>query len=86
MAEFLQIQVNGEPRRAHFGATVSQLLHDLDIRPDRVVVELNLEILERPDFERRPLRDGDRVEIISFIGGGSGELYHFSIESLCDFN
>ncbi len=74
MDKFLQIQVNGEPRCAHLGATVAQLLHDLEIRPDRVVVELNLEILERPDFERRPLREGDRVEIISFIGGGSEEL------------
>ncbi|MGH7164503.1 MAG: sulfur carrier protein ThiS [Nitrospiraceae bacterium] len=53
---------------------MAQLLRELDIRPDHVVVELNLEILERPDFERRPLREGDRVEIISFIGGGSEKL------------
>jgi len=74
MDQFFQIQVNGESRRAHLGETVAQLLHELAIRADRVVVELNGEVLERPDFEQRPVRAGDRVEIISFIGGGSESL------------
>jgi sulfur carrier protein len=43
----------------------------LEIRADRVAVELNLEILDRKDFETRGLREGDRVEILSFIGGGA---------------
>ncbi len=85
MDRFFQIQVNGESRRAPLGATVAQLLRELEIPPDGVVVELNLQILDHQDFERRPLGEGDRVEIISFIGGGSEELHHFSIESLCDF-
>ena len=46
-------------------------LHELDIRADRVAVELNLEILDRNDFETRGLREGDRLEILSFIGGGA---------------
>jgi sulfur carrier protein len=66
----LQIRVNGEPRRAGEDVTVADLLRELDVRPDRVAVEVNLEILDRGDFERRRLRDGDRVEILSFIGGG----------------
>jgi thiamine biosynthesis protein ThiS len=52
------------------GATVGDLLRELEVRPDRVAVELNLEILDRQAFEHRALREGDRVEIISFIGGG----------------
>ncbi|MGQ0811386.1 MAG: sulfur carrier protein ThiS [Nitrospiraceae bacterium] len=72
MAEFITIQVNGESRQADDGQTVAGLLEELSIRPDRVAVELNLEILDRRDFERHGLRNGDRLEIISFIGGGTG--------------
>lgn len=67
----IRIQVNGEGRTAGATATVADLLHELDIRPDRVAVEINLEILDRQEFGRRSLREGDRVEIISFLGGGS---------------
>ena len=70
MQETIQIQVNGEPRAWRSGATVADLLHDLEIKTERVAVELNLEILDRAAFAQRPLQDGDRVEILSFIGGG----------------
>lgn len=65
------IYVNGESRGIGDGETVAALLHELEIRADRVAVELNLEILDRKDFETRGLREGDRVEILSFIGGGA---------------
>ena len=67
----MTIHVNGESRGIGDGQTVAGLLRDLDIRTDRVAVELNLEILDRTDFEIRGLREGDRVEILSFIGGGA---------------
>lgn len=67
----MTIQVNGESRGVGDGQTVAALLHELDIRADRVAVELNLEILDRNDFETRGLREGDRLEILSFIGGGA---------------
>jgi thiamine biosynthesis protein ThiS len=65
------IQVNGESRGVGDGQTVAALLRELDIRVDRVAVELNLEILDRNDFDIRGLREGDRLEILSFIGGGA---------------
>ena len=65
------IHVNGGSRGIGDGETVAALLHELEIRADRVAVELNLEILDRKDFETRGLREGDRVEILSFIGGGA---------------
>ncbi|HZS10910.1 MAG TPA: sulfur carrier protein ThiS [Nitrospirales bacterium] len=68
----MRLQVNGEARTMPSGATVAQLLQDLNIGLERVAVELNLEILDKADFDRRVLTDGDRVEIISFIGGGAG--------------
>ena len=67
----MTIQVNGESRGVGEGQTVAALLYELDIRADRVAVELNLEILDRNDFETRGLREGDRLEILSFIGGGA---------------
>lgn len=67
----MHVHVNGEQRTLAAGATVAGLLTELDIRPDRVAVEVNLNILDRSEFDRRSLQDGDRVEIISFIGGGA---------------
>jgi sulfur carrier protein len=72
-AAVAQIQVNGEPRDIDPGVTVSGLLEALDIRADRVAVEVNLHIVERQDFSSRVLEHGDRVEIISFIGGGTAD-------------
>jgi len=67
----IHIHVNGEARTWRSGATVAELLQDLDIRTERVAVELNLEILDRATFDQRSLKDGDTIEILGFIGGGS---------------
>ena len=71
MQDAIHIHVNGEARTWRSGATVTELLQDLDIRMERVAVELNLEILDRAVFDQRLLKDGDRLEILGFIGGGS---------------
>lgn len=71
MQDAIHIYVNGEARTWRSGATVAELLQDLDIRTERVAVELNLEILDRALFDQRSLNNGDRVEILGFIGGGS---------------
>ncbi|MDH4152502.1 MAG: sulfur carrier protein ThiS [Nitrospira sp.] len=71
MENAIKIQVNGDVRTWRSGATVADLLKELDIKTERVAVELNLEILDRAMFDQRSLKDGDRVEIMSFIGGGS---------------
>jgi len=71
MPETIRIQVNGEVRDWRGDATIADLLQDLAITTERVAVEVNLEILDRSMFAQRVLKDGDRVEILSFIGGGS---------------
>lgn len=71
MQETIRIHVNGEPRDWRVGATVADLLRDLDITTERVAVEVNLEILDRAMFAQHRVKDGDRIEILSFIGGGS---------------
>ena len=65
------IQLNGEQRDVEAGITVAGLLQYLGIRLDQVAVEVNLEIMEKGGFEVQILREGDRVEVMSFIGGGS---------------
>ncbi|WHZ28717.1 MAG: hypothetical protein OJF51_003515 [Nitrospira sp.] len=67
----IHIHVNGQARTWRSGATVADLLQDLDIRTERVAVELNLEILDQATFDQRQLSNGDRVEILGFIGGGT---------------
>jgi len=71
MRRDIQIHVNGQARPWRGGATVADLLQELDIKTERVAVELNLEILDRTVFGERVLNDGDRLEILGFIGGGS---------------
>lgn len=71
MQDAIHIYVNGQARTWRSDATVADLLQDLDIRTERVAVELNLEILDRAVFGQRRLQNGDRVEILGFIGGGA---------------
>ena len=66
----MKIQLNGQERELAEGLTVTQLLQDLNIQPERVVVELNLAILKRAQHPAMLLRAGDRVEIVQFVGGG----------------
>lgn len=67
----MKIVVNGEHQAAEDSLTVAQLLQKLNLRSDQVAVEINLKILDRGDFLTWNLHDGDKVEILSFIGGGS---------------
>lgn len=84
MANAMQIQVNGERRGCRSGSTVGDLLRELEINTERVAVELNLEILDRKEFELRGLNEGDRVEILSFIGGGAPTLVGEKREAYTD--
>ena len=52
------------------GMTVAALLAHLQLPPKKVAVERNLEIVPKSTFENTQLSDGDRLEIIHFIGGG----------------
>jgi thiamine biosynthesis protein ThiS len=66
----LEILVNGEPRRVTAPATVADLLRQLSLDPRAVVVELNRQIIRRPQLQDTPLTDGDAVELVHFVGGG----------------
>ncbi|MEO8325748.1 MAG: sulfur carrier protein ThiS [Nitrospirota bacterium] len=66
----MKIVVNGEQREADEPLTVAQLLATLQLRSEQVAVEINLKIIDREDFLTWNLHDGDKVEVLSFIGGG----------------
>ncbi|MGC2695603.1 MAG: sulfur carrier protein ThiS [Candidatus Angelobacter sp.] len=70
----MTIQINGEKRDFPGGLTVAALVAQLGMKADRVAVELNLEILPRANWETTSLKDGDRLEVVHFVGGGSGPV------------
>ena len=69
---FLTIKVNGEAREVEEGATLHSLVEALGLAPERLAVELNLEVVRRADWPARRLHEGDSVEIVHFVGGGRG--------------
>jgi sulfur carrier protein len=66
----MKIWVNGEEKEIENGLTVSRLLEELQIRPGRVVVELNRDIVSREAHGSTLLKEGDALEIVHFVGGG----------------
>ncbi len=62
--------LNGEPHSVADGATVASLVAALGLVPQQVAVELNREIVPRSQHAEVPLHADDRVEIVTFVGGG----------------
>jgi thiazole synthase len=67
----LRLTVNGELRTAPPGTTVAALLKAMGVDPVRVAVERNQDVIPRRTWGEATLADGDKVEIVAFIGGGS---------------
>ncbi len=67
----MQLIINGEERRFGQLASLAALVEALGIKGDRVAVELNREIVPRSRWTETPLREGDRLEIVHFVGGGA---------------
>lgn len=66
----MTILLNDRPTEVPEGATVAFLLEFLSLAERRVAVELNGEIVPRAQYGQRPLSEGDRVEVVQFVGGG----------------
>ena len=67
----IRIQLNGKERDLRSGLTVRALLESLEILPGMVVVERNREILSRARYDEVEVREGDRLELVHFVGGGA---------------
>ena len=64
------IVVNGDSRTVADGQTILGLLHDLQLDPARVAVELNRRIVRQPKWGETHLEPDAQVEIVQFVGGG----------------
>ena len=65
----MKIKVNGEDCETACD-TLGGLLEELKVIPGRVAVEVNLRIIKRADVPGFPIKEGDEVEIVNFVGGG----------------
>ncbi len=67
----MKLQINGDERDFPAASTLADLIEALAMKSDRVAVELNRDIVPRDRWPQTPLKDGDRLEIVHFVGGGS---------------
>jgi thiamine biosynthesis protein ThiS len=70
MNETADVVINGEQRRVAPGATLLDVLADLELDPRTVVVEHNRRIVRRPDLGDVTVAAGDTIELVHFVGGG----------------
>lgn len=68
------LKINGKGEEFESGVTVDKLLKDKGIRSEMVAVELNGAIVEREEYTSTELNEGDEMEYLYYMGGGSYKL------------
>lgn len=66
----MEVFVNGAPRELSPGASIATLLSDLNLDVRHVAVECNLELVPRAQHSAHTLQPGDRLEVVTLVGGG----------------
>ena len=66
----IQVVLNGQPRAVPRGLSLERLLTFLEIDPSRVAVELDRRIVRKPEWPAAEVREGARIEVVWFVGGG----------------
>ena len=66
----MEIVINGEKKIVESPLSLTQLVERLGMKGDRVAIELNREIVSRAQWPQTLLNDGDRLEMVHFVGGG----------------
>ena len=64
------IQINGESREVPEAITLTELIRNLSLAPERLAIELNRQVIRRAAWTETRLQEGDRLEIVHFVGGG----------------
>lgn len=69
----MKLQINGEEKTFELAPsfTLAALVESLGMKPDRVAIELNRDIVPRDRWSETTLKDGDKLEMVHFVGGGS---------------
>lgn len=66
----MRVYLNGESRDVRESLTLAELVSKLDLPALRIAVELNRSVVRRRDWDRTKLSEGDRIEVVHFVGGG----------------
>jgi sulfur carrier protein len=66
----MQLTINGQKRELAEGATIAELLAELGLDPRMLAVERNLHLVPRGQHAETQLAEGDRVEVVTLVGGG----------------
>jgi sulfur carrier protein len=66
----MKVILNGDPTDIRDGSSIAGMLADLQIGRDRVAVEVGMEIVPKAHYDTHTLKEGDKVEIVQFVGGG----------------
>ncbi len=67
----MKIVLNGDPRDVAGPLTLTALLAQLNVDSRRVAVEHNLNVVKRANYDSTQIQEGDQIEIVNFVGGGS---------------
>lgn len=70
----MRIEVNGESLDVAADINLTELIRHLELAPERLAVELNRRVVRRVDWQQTALNEGDRVEIVHFVGGGINQV------------
>jgi thiamine biosynthesis protein ThiS len=68
----LTVIINGNQIVIPEGSGIGELIKSLDMNPERVAVEVNKRIIRRANWDSTTISEGDKVEIVHFVGGGEG--------------
>jgi len=67
----MNILLNGEPKEIAANLAVAGLIAELGLTPERLAIEVNRRIIRRADWPSTTLAEGDKVEVVHFVGGGA---------------
>ncbi len=66
----MKITVNGEERECKEGTSLASLINDLGIKVKVMAAAVNMDVVKKDDWESHLLLDGDKIELLHFVGGG----------------
>ena len=66
----MRITLNGQERELTNAQTLKDVIREFQQDCNRIIAELNGQIIKNPQWEKTPVHDGDRIELLSFVGGG----------------
>lgn len=70
----LRLEINGERRELDAELSLQELVQFLKLKSEQIAIELNQTVVRRAEWDSTRLKEDDRIEIVHFVGGGSGQV------------